>query len=56
MSDVEHQEETKEGNQATKENAQTTIFPAQQQEWQEAFSALMKYAKTPYYVSERTEI
>lgn len=38
------------------ENAQTTIFAAQQQEWQEAYSALMKYAKTPYYVSERTEI
>lgn len=38
------------------ENAQTTVFPAQQQEWQEALSGLMKYAKTPYYISERTEI
>ena len=38
------------------ENAQTTIFLAQKEEWQEAYSALMKFAKTPYYVSERTEI
>lgn len=38
------------------ENAQTTVFPAQQQEWQEAYSGLMKYAKTPYYKSERTEL
>lgn len=38
------------------ENAQTTVFPAQQQEWSEAYAGLMKYAKTPYYISERTEI
>lgn len=38
------------------ENAQATVFPAQQQEWAEAYAGLMKYAKTPYYISERTEI
>lgn len=38
------------------EGAQTTVFPAQEKEWAEAYAGLMKYAKTPYYVSERTEI
>lgn len=36
------------------ENAQTTIFPAQEQEWTEAYNGLMSYAKTPFYTSERT--
>lgn len=34
------------------ENAQTTIFPAQTQEWQEAYNGLMSYVKTPYYSSK----
>lgn len=38
------------------EGAQTTIFPAQQNEWQDAYNGLMSYAKTPIYTSERTEI
>lgn len=38
------------------ENAQTTLFPAQQQEWQEAYNGLMAYAKTPLYKSEKMEI
>ena len=37
------------------EGAQTTVFPAQQQEWLEAYNGLMSFAKTPLY-SERTEI
>lgn len=37
------------------EGAQTTVFPAQQAEWQEAYNGLMAFAKTPLY-SERTEI
>lgn len=37
------------------EGAQTTVFPAQQQEWVEAYNGLMSFAKTPLY-SERTEI
>lgn len=37
------------------ENAQTTIFPAQQQEWNEAYNGLMSFAKTPLY-TERMEI
>lgn len=38
------------------ENAQTTLFPAQQQEWNEAYNGLMSYAKTPFYTSEKTVI
>lgn len=38
------------------EGAQTTVFPAQQQEWTEAYNGLMSYAKTPLYESERMEI
>lgn len=38
------------------ENAQTTIFGAQQDEWTEAYNGLMSFAKTPFYTSERTEI
>lgn len=37
------------------ENAQSTIFQAQINEWQEAYNGLMSYAKTPMY-TERTEI
>lgn len=36
------------------ENAQTTIFGAQKEEWQEALYGLMKYAKTPYYKAGKT--
>lgn len=38
------------------ENAQATVFPAQKQEWNEAYNGLLSYAKTPFYTSERTEI
>lgn len=38
------------------ENAQTTVFAAQENEWNEAYNGLMSYAKTPFYTSERTEI
>lgn len=38
------------------EGAQATIFPAQQKEWNDAYSCLMQYAKTPFYKSERMEI
>lgn len=38
------------------ENAQTTIFPAQEKEWLEAYYGLMSFAKTPFYESERMEI
>lgn len=38
------------------EGAQTTVFPAQQQEWQEAYNGLMMFAKTPFYKSEKMEI
>lgn len=38
------------------EGAQTTVFPAQQQEWIDAYNSLMSYAKTPLYKSERMEI
>jgi hypothetical protein len=38
------------------ENAQETLFPAQTQEWMEAYNGLMSFAKTPYYNSERTVI
>lgn len=38
------------------EGAQTTIFPAQQREWDEAYYGLMSFAKTPFYTSERTVI
>lgn len=38
------------------EGAQATVFPAQGNEWNEAYNGLMSFAKTPYYTSERTEI
>ena len=38
------------------ENAQATVFAAQENEWNEAYNGLMSYAKTPFYTSERTEI
>jgi len=38
------------------QNAQTTIFQAHNDEWNEAYNGLMSYAKTPFYTSERTEI
>ena len=37
------------------EGAQATLFPAQKEEWNEAYNGLMLFAKTPLY-SERTEI
>lgn len=38
------------------ENAQTTIFAAQKDEWIEAYRGLMKYAHTPYYEAGKTVI
>jgi hypothetical protein len=38
------------------QGAQTTIFPAQQGEWNEAYNGLLSFAKTPFYTSERTVI
>lgn len=38
------------------ENAQPTVFAAQQQEFVDAYNGLMQFAKTPYYEAERTEM
>jgi hypothetical protein len=38
------------------EGAQTTVFPAQVNEWNEAYNGLMSFAKTPIANSEFTEI
>lgn len=38
------------------EGAQTTVFAAQNSEFNDALNGLMSFAKTPFYTSERTEI
>ena len=38
------------------EGAQGTVFPAQENEFNEAYNGLLSFSKTPFYTSERTEI